>query len=66
MPQQNNGQNLCLAKTLWDLFCGVGGFGLHLASSIQGQQRELTGIEIAPKAIASATRSAAELGLDRS
>lgn len=48
---------------LWDLFCGVGGFGLHLASSTQGQIRALTGIEIAPKAIASATRSAAELGL---
>ena len=48
---------------LWDLFCGVGGFGLHLASSTQGQQRDLMGIEIAPKAIASATRSASELGL---
>ncbi len=48
---------------MWDLFCGVGGFGLHLASSIQGQLRDLTGIEIAPKAIASAARSASELGL---
>ncbi len=45
---------------LWDLFCGVGGFGLHLACK---QKWNLTGIEIAPKAIASATRSAAELGL---
>jgi 23S rRNA (uracil747-C5)-methyltransferase len=51
------------AQQLWDLFCGVGGFGLHLASAAQGQSRSLTGIEIAPKAIASATRSAAELGL---
>jgi 23S rRNA (uracil747-C5)-methyltransferase len=51
------------AQKLWDLFCGVGGFGLHLASAAQGQGRSLTGIEIAPKAIASATRSAAELGL---
>ncbi|HJS15867.1 MAG TPA: 23S rRNA (uracil(747)-C(5))-methyltransferase RlmC [Rheinheimera sp.] len=50
-------------QTLWDLFCGVGGFGLHLASSTQGLRRDLTGIEIAPKAIASATRSASELGL---
>jgi 23S rRNA (uracil747-C5)-methyltransferase len=50
-------------QKLWDLFCGVGGFGLHLASSTQGQLRDLTGIEIAPKAIASATRSASELGL---
>lgn len=44
---------------IWDLFCGVGGFGLHLVKA--GQR--LTGIEIAPKAIESATRSAAELGL---
>lgn len=48
---------------LWDLFCGVGGFGLHLAHSVHGQIRGLTGIEIAPAAIASATRSAQELGL---
>lgn len=48
-------------ETVWDLFCGVGGFGLHLAG--QGQVRALTGIEIAPKAIASATLSANELGL---
>lgn len=50
-------------QKLWDLFCGVGGFGLHLASSAQGQVRDLTGIEIAPAAIASATASAFELGL---
>lgn len=43
---------------IWDLFCGVGGFGLHLATS----QTRLTGIEIAPAAIASARRSAQELG----
>ncbi len=49
-------------QRLWDLFCGVGGFGLHLA---QDQNRRLTGIEIAPKAIASATRSASELGLTK-
>ena len=44
---------------IWDLFCGVGGFGLHLCSASQ----QLTGIEIAPAAIASANRSAAEMGL---
>lgn len=49
-------------QRLWDLFCGVGGFGLHLARAGRWQ---LTGIEIAPKAIASATRSASELGLSR-
>ncbi|MBU1310728.1 MAG: methyltransferase domain-containing protein, partial [Gammaproteobacteria bacterium] len=43
---------------IWDLFCGVGGFGLHLIQAGQS----LTGIEIAPAAIASASRSASELG----
>ena len=46
-------------KHLWDLFCGVGGFGLHCATP----EMRLTGIEIAPKAIASAKQSAAMLGL---
>lgn len=44
--------------TIWDLFCGVGGFGLHVATPAQ----RLIGIEIAPAAIACASRSAAELG----
>ncbi|MCS2163332.1 23S rRNA (uracil(747)-C(5))-methyltransferase RlmC [Scandinavium sp. H11S7] len=44
---------------MWDLFCGVGGFGLHCATP--GMQ--LTGIEIATEAIACAKQSAAELGL---
>ena len=44
---------------MWDLFCGVGGFGLHCASP----EMRLTGIEIAPEAIACAKQSAAELGL---
>lgn len=46
-------------RRLWDLFCGVGGFGLHLARA----QMQLTGIEIAPAAIASARQAAQELGL---
>ncbi|MHC0437608.1 23S rRNA (uracil(747)-C(5))-methyltransferase RlmC [Klebsiella aerogenes] len=44
---------------MWDLFCGVGGFGLHCATP----QMRLTGIEIAPEAIACARQSAAQLGL---
>ena len=44
---------------MWDLFCGVGGFGLHCATP----EMRLTGIEISPEAIACATQSAAELGL---
>lgn len=46
---------------MWDLFCGVGGFGLHCATP----DMQLTGIEIAPEAIACANQSAAELGLTR-
>ncbi|MCS2158410.1 23S rRNA (uracil(747)-C(5))-methyltransferase RlmC [Scandinavium sp. H11S7] len=44
---------------MWDLFCGVGGFGLHCATP----EMQLTGIEIAPEAIACAKQSAVELGL---
>ncbi|KAE9540485.1 23S rRNA (uracil(747)-C(5))-methyltransferase RlmC [Ursidibacter maritimus] len=51
---------------LWDLFCGVGGFGLHCASALQAKNSKvsLTGIEISPSAIASATKSAHQLGLE--
>lgn len=45
---------------LWDLFCGVGGFGLHCADS----HARLTGIEINQEAIACAKQSAKLLGLD--
>ncbi|NCH58848.1 23S rRNA (uracil(747)-C(5))-methyltransferase RlmC [Cronobacter dublinensis] len=44
---------------MWDLFCGVGGFGLHCATP----EMTLTGIEIAPEAIACASASAQQLGL---
>lgn len=44
---------------LWDLFCGVGGFALHCANG----QRDVTGIELSPEAIASAELSRDELGL---
>lgn len=47
-------------KHMWDLFCGVGGFGLHCATP----GMKLTGIEIVPQAIACAQRSATLLGLD--
>lgn len=46
---------------MWDLFCGVGGFGLHCATPAM----TLTGIEIAAEAIACAKQSAAELGLEK-
>lgn len=45
--------------SMWDLFCGVGGFGLHCATA----EIKLTGIEISAEAIACARESAARLGL---
>ncbi|MDU8924707.1 23S rRNA (uracil(747)-C(5))-methyltransferase RlmC [Pasteurellaceae bacterium LIM206] len=53
---------------LWDLFCGVGGFGLHCAAVLRrksSHEASLTGIEISPSAIYSATLSAQKLGLRR-
>ncbi|MCR1565600.1 23S rRNA (uracil(747)-C(5))-methyltransferase RlmC [Mixta sp.] len=46
---------------MWDLFCGVGGFGLHCATP----EMRLTGIEISTEAIACAQRSAQQLGLKK-
>ncbi|HAY93176.1 23S rRNA (uracil(747)-C(5))-methyltransferase RlmC, partial [Shewanella sp.] len=46
--------------SLWDLFCGVGGFGLHCAS----KDITLTGIEIEAEAIACAQMSAQMMGLE--
>ncbi|GLR09890.1 23S rRNA (uracil(747)-C(5))-methyltransferase RlmC [Mixta theicola] len=47
-------------KSMWDLFCGVGGFGLHCATP----EMQLTGIEIGAEAIACAQRSAQQIGLE--
>lgn len=46
-----------------DLYCGVGGFALTAALA-PGRSRRVGGIEMAPDAVASARRSAADLGLD--
>ncbi|MCX8957352.1 23S rRNA (uracil(747)-C(5))-methyltransferase RlmC [Erwinia psidii] len=48
-------------RNMWDLFCGVGGFGLHCAS----KEMRLTGIEISAEAIRCAQRSAAVMGMDK-
>lgn len=42
-----------------DLYCGVGGFALHLA----GPGREVVGVESSAQAVAGARRAAAEAGL---
>lgn len=44
---------------LWDLYCGVGGFALHLASP----ERRVVGVESTAEAIDSARQSADQLGL---
>jgi 23S rRNA (uracil747-C5)-methyltransferase len=45
--------------SLWDLYCGVGGFALHLAAP----GREVLGVEQSAEAVASARTSAVALGL---
>ena len=45
--------------TMWDLYCGVGGFALHAARP----GRLVTGIETSREAVRSATQSAREAGL---
>ncbi|MDD7384694.1 MAG: methyltransferase domain-containing protein [Actinomycetaceae bacterium] len=46
--------------TVWDLYCGVGGFGLFSA----GHNRHVLGIEISNDAVESANQSAREAQLD--
>ena len=46
-------------QVIWDLFCGVGGFGLHCANA----DTELVGIEVEAEAIRCARDSAQDLGL---
>lgn len=48
--------------SLWDLYCGVGGFALFAAQQL-GPDSRVTGIEISTEAIASAQRTVAEAGL---
>ena len=45
--------------SVWDLYCGVGGFGLHVAAP----GREVLGVESSEQAIEAAASTAAELGL---
>ncbi len=45
--------------SLWDVYCGVGGFALHCAAP----GRAVTGVELSPAAVDSAARSAAEANI---
>lgn len=65
-------------RSLWDLYCGVGGFALHAAAALtlgtgsasvasSGEDRRacaVLGVELSEAAIESARRSSAEAGLD--
>lgn len=53
VPATSHGRHLMV----WDLFCGVGGFALHVA----GPSRQVTGVEVAPAAVESARDVAREL-----
>ena len=47
------------ARSIWDLYCGVGGFALHVAAP----GRQVHGVEISAPAVESARLSAAEAAL---
>lgn len=46
-------------RTAWDLYCGVGGFALHLAAP----GRDVLGVEVSADAVDAATTTATELGV---
>lgn len=46
-------------RSAWDLYCGVGGFALHLAEHVH----DVLGVEISQEAVRAARRSADEAGL---
>ena len=50
------------ADRVWDLYCGVGGFALHVARTLP-HASEVTGVEVSPDAVDSARTSAAALGM---
>ena len=52
--------------SLWDLYCGVGGFALHCAlPAVEGApERRVIGVETSEAAVLAARRSAQESGLD--
>lgn len=49
------------ARSVWDLYCGIGGFALHVAAP----GRRAHGVEVSVPAIVSARRSAEEAGLSQ-
>lgn len=55
--------------SLWDLYCGVGGFALHAALALRGLAPQsaacdVVGVEVSEAAVRSAARSSHEAGLN--
>lgn len=48
---------------VWDLYCGVGGFALHLAHA--APSRRVSGVEVSAQAVESARRTAQDLRLEQ-
>lgn len=48
-------------RSVWDLYCGVGGFALHCATAGSPPPDEVLGVELAPDGIESARVAAASL-----
>lgn len=49
-------------RQVWDLYCGLGGFALHVARAVPSA--EVTGVEASPSAIEGAREAAAAEGLE--
>ncbi|SDQ37163.1 methyltransferase domain-containing protein [Leucobacter chromiiresistens] len=49
--------------SIWDLYCGVGGFALHCAVAVRAEPPRVLGVEISAAAVESARRSASEAGI---
>jgi 23S rRNA (uracil747-C5)-methyltransferase len=49
-------------RSVWDLYCGVGGFALAIATGSPAPER-VVGIELSSEAVASAEQTARELGV---
>ncbi|WP_134773356.1 methyltransferase domain-containing protein [Ornithinimicrobium flavum] len=50
-------------RSVWDLYCGVGGFALACATAAPGWTPDVLGVEVSAEAVASARLGAEQLGL---
>jgi len=60
-PGSLHGAGRSGALRLWDLYCGLGGFALHLARALPDAQ--ITGVEVSPQAIEGAREAATAAGV---